>query len=103
MFKYLQILQITMAESKRIYGKKSTEDENKPHRANAIGGLVINVLFWPGLGTIIGGETKIGVWQMVLFAIGAILSFILIGIPLAIGIWIWALVSSINQIKASEE
>lgn len=92
-----------MAESKRVYGKKSTEDENKPHRANAIAGLVINVIFWPGLGTIIAGETKIGIWQMVLFAIGAILSMVLIGIPLAIGIWIWALVSSINLVKASED
>ncbi len=92
-----------MAEPKKVYGKKSHKDENKPHQANAVAGLVINILFWPGLGTIIGGETKTGVWQMILFAIGALLSLILIGIPLAIGIWIWAIVTSINQIKASEE
>lgn len=67
----------------------------------AIIGLIINVLFWAGLGTIIGGDTKNGIIQMIIYAVGVVLSLILIGIPIVIVAWIWALVSSIKQIQAA--
>lgn len=68
----------------------------------AIIGLIVNLFIWPGLGTLIGGNTGTGVIQMVLALISIPLIFILIGIPLLIGVWIWALVSSIQQINKSE-
>ena len=80
--------------------KKSEEKATK--KTLAIVGLILNVIIWPGLGTIIGGDVGKGIGQMVLFLISIPLIFILIGIPLLIGVWIWALVSSINQIKRSE-
>jgi len=63
----------------------------------AIVGLILNILVLPGLGTIIGAiENKPymnqGIIQLVLFLIGIPLTFVIIGIPLMIAMWIWALV-----------
>ncbi|MDP2908237.1 MAG: hypothetical protein Q8N77_00350 [Nanoarchaeota archaeon] len=81
----------------------------KTHKALilAIVGLVVNLLVWPGIGTLLGGigtpgwkdARKKGIIQLCLFTLGAILSVVGIGIPIMIGVWIWALVSSIKQIK----
>jgi len=60
------------------------------------------ILVFPGLGTIIGGRTTEGIYQIVLFIAGIALSFILVGIPIVIGVWIWALVSGIQLIKEAE-
>ncbi len=69
----------------------------------AIAGFILNVLVLPGLGTIVVGDTKTGIWQLVLFIIGIplILAFF-IGIPIMIAAWIWALVSSINSVKKAK-
>lgn len=69
----------------------------------AIVGLILNILVLPGLGTIIGAiENKPymnqGIIQLVLFLIGIPLTFVIIGIPLMIAMWIWALVSSIKMV-----
>ena len=69
----------------------------------AIIGLILNIFIWPGLGTLISGNVGTGVAQMILFLVSIPLMFVIIGIPLAIGIWIWALVSSISQIKRVED
>jgi DNA-directed RNA polymerase subunit RPC12/RpoP/TM2 domain-containing membrane protein YozV len=75
----------------------------KVNSTAAIVGIIINIIFWPGLGTIIGGDVGIGVIQMVLYVFGWLCIFTLIGaiigIPLVIAMWIWALVSSINQLR----
>lgn len=77
----------------------------------AIVGLIFNILFWPGLGTIIGGDIKKGIIQMVLFLIGIPLGFIIafimghyiIGyLGMVFGVKIWAVISSIDQIKHSK-
>ena len=53
---------------------------------------VILSFFIPGLGTIVNGDTGRGVLILALYAVGWVLSFFLIGIPLLIGAWIWGLV-----------
>ncbi len=68
----------------------------------AIVGLLLNILVLPGLGTIVAGQTKTGVIQLVVFLVGALLSVILIGIPIAFGAWVWALVSSIQILKTAQ-
>lgn len=83
-------------------GYASEKSEVSTTKTRAIVGLILNVLIWPGLGTIVGGETGKGVTQMVLILISLPLMFVIIGVPLLIGVWIWALVSSIGQINRSE-
>jgi TM2 domain-containing membrane protein YozV len=71
----------------------------RPSKAIAIIGLLINVLLFPGLGTIIAGRTKQGVWQIVLLGAGIILSLVYIGMALIVAAWIWGLVSSIQILQ----
>jgi len=61
-------------------------------------GLLVNLVF-PGLGTIIWGDTSTGITQLVLYLVGGVLSLAYIGIPLIIGVWIWALVKGIQKVS----
>ena len=55
---------------------------------------VILSFFIPGLGSIVAGNTGTGVVILVLDAVAWVLSIFLIGIPFAIGIWIWGMVDA---------
>lgn len=65
-------------------------------------GLLINLVI-PGIGTIIWGDTNKGIIQLVLFLVGVFLSCIIIGIPLAFGAWVWALVKGIQRLSKQKE
>jgi hypothetical protein len=81
----------------------------------AIIGLLINILILPGLGSIIGGRTKEGIWQLVLLFISGLfilfgipLSLIIIGIPmiilgsiLSLGVWVWSIYTGVQMIQAA--
>ena len=79
----------------------------------AIAGLIVN-LFFPGIGSLIGGRTKTGIWQLVLLVLSWVLVFggvflsllgsvlsllIILGWVVSIGNWIWALVTGIQMVK----
>jgi TM2 domain-containing membrane protein YozV len=53
---------------------------------------VLLSFFIPGLGSMVNGSAGRGVLILVLYIVGWVLSFFLIGIPILIGAWIWALV-----------
>jgi len=74
----------------------------KPSLGTAIAGLLVNILILPGLGSIIGGKTKSGVIQLILFIVGIPLSFLLIGIPLVIAMWIWGIVTGVELIQEAK-
>jgi TM2 domain-containing membrane protein YozV len=50
--------------------------------------------FVPGVGSMINGDTGTGVVILVLYVVGILASFILIGIPIFIGAWIWGLIDA---------
>jgi TM2 domain-containing membrane protein YozV len=54
-------------------------------------GLILS-FFIPGLGSMVNGNVGIGVTILLLYILGVILSIFLIGIPIAVGVWIWGLV-----------
>lgn len=83
-----------MAKKSKKNSRRSSKNETLPVIA-----LILNVLILPGLGSIIGGKTKTGIWQIVLFSIGVVLSLILVGIPLLIAAWIWGLITGIQMIQ----
>jgi TM2 domain-containing membrane protein YozV len=60
-------------------------------------GVIVNI-FFPGIGTIIVGKIFSGVVQFLLYAAAVTLSATgigaLFGVPLAIVVWIWAIVSA---------
>ena len=50
--------------------------------------------FIPGVGSMINGDVGTGIAILVLYIIGWVLVIGLIGIPLAIGAWIWGMVDA---------
>jgi hypothetical protein len=73
-----------------------------PSQGVAITALVLNIIIWPGLGSLIGGD-KNGWAQGFLFLLGFALIFTIIGIviaiPLMIGMWVWGIVSGVKLIE----
>lgn len=51
-------------------------------------------LFVPGVGSMINGDFGTGVAILVLYVVGIALSVFLIGIPLALGAWVWGLLDA---------
>ena len=82
--------------------KKTQKHGKKPSEGLAIAGLILNILVLPGLGSIVGGETQTGIWQIVLFILSIPLMFVLIGIPLAFGVWIWGLITGVRMIQEAQ-
>ena len=50
--------------------------------------------FIPGVGSMINGDTGTGIAILVLYVLGLVLAFFLIGIPLLLGAWIWGLIDA---------
>lgn len=67
----------------------------------AIAALIINIIL-PGLGTIIGKDTKKGLAQLILALVGLVLKVALgwVGGIICLIAWIWALVTSIKMLQA---
>ncbi|MDD9953188.1 MAG: hypothetical protein OXR66_02540 [Candidatus Woesearchaeota archaeon] len=65
----------------------------------ALVGLILNILVLPGLGSLIGGKKKEGTWQIVLFLVGIPLAFVLIGLPMMLGAWIWGVVTGVKMVQ----
>ena len=55
---------------------------------------VLLSIFIPGLGSMLNDNVGVGVAILILNIVGWILAVALIGIPLAIGTWIWGLVDA---------
>ena len=60
---------------------------------NPVLSLILS-FFIPGLGTMVNGKAGKGVAILLLYLVGVALSFVLIGIPIAIGVWIRGMVDA---------
>lgn len=92
------------------------EDKEKA-KTLAILALILNLIILPGVGSIVGGRVKTGIWQIalsvggiVIIIMGAILTatilLAIIGIPLIVigalmpaAAWIWGLVTGIQLLS----
>ncbi len=58
--------------------------------------IILNV-FFPGVGSLVIGKVGQGITQIILYFLGVLFCFTLVGaivgIPLMIGVWIWGLVT----------
>jgi TM2 domain-containing membrane protein YozV len=61
---------------------------------------LIASFFIPGLGSMINNRVGIGIGILCLYAFGLILSFFLIGVPIALGAWIWGMVDGYQSAQA---
>ena len=90
---------VKKASAKRVVKKVSRTGKSM---GLAVVALILNILILPGLGSLIGGKIKAGVWQLVLAIVGAILSIFLIGIPLLLAAWIWGIVTGVRLIQEAK-
>lgn len=72
-----------------------------PLEGTAVAAMVLNVII-PGTGSLVAGRVAIGVAQLMLWIVGVPLSFVLIGIPMALSAWIWSLVTGIQILEESK-
>jgi hypothetical protein len=68
----------------------------------AIAALLLNILIWPGLGSLIAGVQK--GWAQGFLCLGGIILTItilgaIIGIPMIIGAWIWGIVTGVSLLQ----
>ena len=82
--------------------KKLPSDKRKINQSLAIVALVLNVIILPGLGSLIGGRIKVGIWQLVLGIVGGLLFVFWIGIPIWLAGWIWGIVTGVQLIKEAQ-
>lgn len=74
-----------------------------PTTGVAVAALLLNVLLLPGLGTIIGGRTREGIYQLVLVGVGILTAILLVGFAIILGAWIWGLVSGVQFLQTAKE
>jgi hypothetical protein len=72
-----------------------------PAEGVAVTALVLNVLM-PGVGSLVAGRVGLGIGQLTLWIVGLPLCFVLLGIPMVLGAWIWSLVSGIQILEDSK-
>jgi TM2 domain-containing membrane protein YozV len=85
---------------KKSAGKKKPKSKKNP--VLAISALVLNIIL-PGLGSIIGGNTRSGIRQLVLMAIAlttTIFFQLIVFYTIWAIAWVWALSTGIKLIKA---
>jgi hypothetical protein len=97
--------------AKKAHSQPKMKVGRKKDKTLPIIGLIVNVLFMPGLGSLIGGRVKEGIWQLLLLILGPIVSILLImtiigaviGIPLLVitptVAWIWGLITGIQMVS----
>jgi hypothetical protein len=82
--------------------KNKKVDKSMNSKSMAVIGLIVNLIA-PGLGTIIIGRYDIGSVQLILYIIGLFFSITkigsIIGIPLIVAMWLWALSFSVKNLK----
>jgi TM2 domain-containing membrane protein YozV len=76
----------------------------KNHMPLAVVGFILN-LFLPGLGSIVGGKVRTGIWQVILFLIGAFLYlyFEPLGGVLSFAAFIWGIVTGVVLIQEARK
>jgi hypothetical protein len=78
-------------------------------RVLAIIALILNILIFPGLGSLVGRKIKIGIWQFAIAVVGSIVWLIYgdtltyggFGAALIFAAWIWGIVTGIQIVKES--
>lgn len=62
--------------------------------------IILNV-FWPGVGSLVLRKYGQGITQLVLFGIGLLLCFTLIGViiggPLMFVVWVWGIITAASS------
>jgi TM2 domain-containing membrane protein YozV len=61
---------------------------------------LIASFFIPGLGSMINNRAGIGILILGIYVVGLMLSFVIIGVPIAVGAWIWGMADAYQAAQA---
>jgi len=80
-----------------------TASRKKKNMGLAIIGLILNIFPFPGIGSMVAGKTKTGIWQFALAIIGAIVWLVYsgIGFTLVLIAFVWGIVTGIKLLQES--
>jgi len=73
----------------------------KVDEGTALVGLLVNLPL-PGVGSLIARKTRQRILQLVMVGVALPLCFVLLGLPLLFGAWVWALVTGINAVNEAK-
>ena len=90
------------ATAKAITKATPVRSSKQNNMGLAIVALILNLIL-PGVGSLIGGKTKEGIWQLVLVIIGLPLMLVLIGFPIILIAWIWGIVTGAKLIQENSK
>ncbi|MBU0760915.1 MAG: hypothetical protein KJ600_02485 [Nanoarchaeota archaeon] len=87
---------IRCAKPKIVMGTK----KKKVSLTLAVTALILN-LFTFGIGSMVGGKIRAGVWQVVLFILGAVLALLVANwfSTISFVAWIWAIITGVQLIQ----
>jgi TM2 domain-containing membrane protein YozV len=70
--------------------------------STALVGLLLNLPL-PGVGSLVAGKTREGMLQLIMVGVALPLCLVLIGVPLLVGAWFWALMTGIRALNEAKE
>jgi len=86
--------------SAKTQSKKRVVSMSRPTETLAIVALVLNILL-PGVGSLIGGKTKEGMWQLILAILSVPLMIFGVGFLVYLIALVWGIVTGAQMIKES--
>jgi TM2 domain-containing membrane protein YozV len=69
----------------------------------AVASMFLNALVCPGVGSMVGGRTGVGLAQLSLFLVGLPLAAITVGMPLMLAAWVWGIATGAQLIAEARD
>lgn len=64
----------------------------------AVSAMFLNAMVCPGVGSLVGGQTRAGLAQLSLFLLGIPLVLVAIGLPMVVAAWTWGIATGAQLI-----
>jgi len=75
--------------------------DDPPTPGQAVSAMFLNAMVCPGVGSMVGGKTGVGLAQLSLFLIGIPLAVLAIGLPMIVAAWTWGIATGAQLIAES--
>jgi hypothetical protein len=78
-------------------------EERRVGSGQAVASMFLNAMVCPGIGSLVGSKTSIGLAQLSLFLVGLPLAVITVGLPLMLAAWVWGIATGAQLIAEARE
>lgn len=77
--------------------------ERRIGSGQAVASMFLNAMVCPGVGSLVGGKTGVGLAQLCLFLLGLPLAVLSIGLPLMLAAWVWGIATGAQLIAEARD